>query len=80
MVQPLNLAIAGLGTVGTGLLDLIAERGETIAQRTGRRIEVVAVSARTATSPEGATMFPATAGSMIPLLSPQTLTSRCSLS
>jgi homoserine dehydrogenase len=53
MVQPLNLAIAGLGTVGIGLLDLIAEHSETIAQRTGRRIEVVAVSARERGKPRG---------------------------
>ena len=47
MADSLKLAVAGLGTVGTGLLDLLAERGEAIAQRIGRRLEVVAVSART---------------------------------
>jgi homoserine dehydrogenase len=53
MAESLKLAIAGLGTVGTGLLDLIAERGEALAERIGRRLEVVAVSARTRDKPRG---------------------------
>jgi homoserine dehydrogenase len=53
MAKPLNLGLAGLGTVGIGLLDLIAERGEAIAQRIGRRLEVVAVSALTRDKPRG---------------------------
>jgi homoserine dehydrogenase len=53
MAESLKLAIAGLGTVGTGLLDLLAERGEAIAAYIGRPIEVVAVSARARDKPRG---------------------------
>jgi homoserine dehydrogenase len=42
----MRLGIAGLGTVGTGLLDLLAKHGEIIARRAGCPIEVTAVSAR----------------------------------
>ena len=42
----LRLGVAGLGTVGAGLLDLLNRNAEPLKQRTGRRIEVVAVSAR----------------------------------
>ena len=53
MTKSLKLGVAGLGTVGTGLLDLLADRGEAMAQRIGRRLEVVAVSARTRDKPRG---------------------------
>lgn len=53
MTKPLKLGIGGLGTVGTGLLDLIAEHGEAIALRTGRRVEIAAVSARARGKPRG---------------------------
>jgi homoserine dehydrogenase len=43
---PLRIAVAGLGTVGGGLLSLLAANGDAIAARCGRRISVVAVSAR----------------------------------
>src|SRR5437868_6995025 len=46
MNRPLKLAIAGLGTVGTGVLKLIAAEGERIASRAGRLPVVTAVSAR----------------------------------
>ena len=46
MNQPLKLGIAGLGTVGTGLLQLLAEHGDRLARNVGRSIEVVGVSAR----------------------------------
>src|SRR5262245_48929814 len=46
MNKPLRLGIAGLGTVGTGLLQLLAEHGGRLAEHVGRHIEVVAVSAR----------------------------------
>ena len=46
MNEPLKLGIAGLGTVGTGLLQLLAEHGPRIARNAGRRIEVAGVSAR----------------------------------
>ncbi|AWW73075.1 homoserine dehydrogenase [Erythrobacter sp. KY5] len=44
--SPLRIAIAGLGTVGVGVIRLLATNRDLIAARAGRRIEVVAVSAR----------------------------------
>jgi homoserine dehydrogenase len=44
--DPLKIAVAGLGTVGAGLLHLLKDNGELIARRCGRPIKVVAVSAR----------------------------------
>src|SRR5262245_18891710 len=49
MGQPLRLGIAGLGTVGSGLLHLLQEHRERIAQGLGRAIEVKGVSARSRT-------------------------------
>ena len=46
MSEPLRIAIAGLGTVGGGVLALLRDNAALLEQRTGRRIEVVAVSAR----------------------------------
>jgi len=43
---PLNIAIAGLGTVGGGLMKLIAEHSELLERRSGRFIRVTAVSAK----------------------------------
>ena len=46
MTAPLRIALAGLGTVGTGVIRLIEENGAMIAQRAGRPIVVAAISAR----------------------------------
>ena len=46
MSEPLKIAIAGLGTVGAGVLKLIAANGDMLSQRGGRQIVVTAVSAR----------------------------------
>ncbi|MEE8444644.1 MAG: homoserine dehydrogenase [Alphaproteobacteria bacterium] len=46
MSEPLRIAIAGLGTVGTGLIELLRENAALLERRCGRAIEVVAVSAR----------------------------------
>ncbi len=43
---PLRIAIAGLGTVGAGVIRLLDTNRDLIATRAGRAIEVVAVSAR----------------------------------
>ena len=43
---PLKIAIAGLGTVGVGVIRLLETNRDLIAARAGRAIEVVAVSAR----------------------------------
>jgi len=44
--NPLKIAIAGLGTVGAGTLQLLDRQADLLAERAGRRIVVVAVSAR----------------------------------
>ncbi|RDV05596.1 homoserine dehydrogenase [Undibacter mobilis] len=46
MVETLRVGVAGLGTVGAALIAQIGKQREAIAARCGRRIEVVAVSAR----------------------------------
>jgi homoserine dehydrogenase len=46
MKEPLKLGVAGLGTVGAGVLTLLRANAAVIAARAGRPIEVVAVSAR----------------------------------
>src|SRR5262245_31254942 len=51
MNRPLKLGIAGLGTVGTGLVQLLAEHGPRLAGNVGRTIEVVGVCARSRSKP-----------------------------
>lgn len=46
MTTPLRIGIAGLGTVGTGIVRILQTHGPLIAARAGRPIEIVAVSAR----------------------------------
>lgn len=46
MSNPLKIAVAGLGTVGAGLLKLLAANGPMLAKRGGRPLVVTAVSAR----------------------------------
>ena len=46
MAEPLRIALAGLGTVGAGLIRLVEANGDLIARRAGRPVEIVAVSAR----------------------------------
>jgi len=46
VVAPLKVGIAGLGTVGASVVRLIAQERAVLEARCGRRIEVVAVSAR----------------------------------
>ncbi len=53
MNAPLRLGVAGLGTVGTGLLQLIAVHGERLAETLQRRIVVAGVAARTRAKPRG---------------------------
>jgi len=47
MSDPLRLGIAGLGTVGTGVVKIIQRQSSLLAARAGREIKIVAVSART---------------------------------
>jgi homoserine dehydrogenase len=46
MTRPLCVGVAGLGTVGGGVLQMLRENAEIIAARAGRSIAVTAVSAR----------------------------------
>src|SRR5690242_20240216 len=46
MTEPLKIGIAGLGTVGAGVVKLLAEHNKLLAVRGGRRLALVAVSAR----------------------------------
>ena len=45
-MKPLRIGIAGLGTVGGGVVKLLSAQAELIAARAGRPIVVTAVSAR----------------------------------
>ena len=47
MVAPLKVGLAGLGTVGTSVIRLVAEGKDQLAARCGRPIEIAAVTART---------------------------------
>jgi homoserine dehydrogenase len=58
MVEPLNIALAGLGTVGTGVVRLIETNAELIARRAGRPIRIAAVSARDRTKDRGVDLSP----------------------
>jgi len=43
--KPLKIAIAGLGTVGVGVIKILESHREMIAARAGRPVEIIAVSA-----------------------------------
>lgn len=53
MVAPLNVGIAGLGTVGVEVVRLIEAQGRSLASRCGRGVRVVAVTARSKTKKRG---------------------------
>jgi len=44
--KPLKVAVAGLGTVGAGLVTLLRQQADVISERAGRAIVVTAVSAK----------------------------------
>jgi len=48
-MEPLRIAIAGLGTVGSGTLKLLEKNNKLLEKRTGRRILVTAISAKNRT-------------------------------
>ena len=52
-IAPLKIGLAGLGTVGTGVIRLIEENRDLIARRAGRPIEIVAITARDRTKDRG---------------------------
>lgn len=53
MSKPLRIGIAGLGTVGAGVVKILAARGERLAAASGRALELAAVSARSKTKDRG---------------------------
>lgn len=46
MSEPFKIGIAGLGTVGIGVVKTLIQNKKIITQRAGREIEIVAISAR----------------------------------
>jgi homoserine dehydrogenase len=46
MSEPLRIAIAGLGTVGGGVVQLLQSRSAEFAERAGRPLEIAMISAR----------------------------------
>src|SRR4051794_41794531 len=56
MTHPLSVAIAGLGTVGGGVLKLLRDNADIITARAGRPIAVTAVSARDRTRDRGVSL------------------------
>ena len=53
MAEPLKIALAGLGTVGVGVIRLIEANSALIARRAGRPLQVTVVSARDRSKPRG---------------------------
>ncbi|MDO8840222.1 MAG: homoserine dehydrogenase [Parvibaculum sp.] len=53
MTKPLRIGIAGLGTVGAGVVKILAARAAHLSAATGRAIEIVAVSARDSNKDRG---------------------------
>jgi homoserine dehydrogenase len=53
MTRPLSVAVAGLGTVGGGVLKLLRDNANIVAARAGRPIAITAVSARDRTKDRG---------------------------
>ena len=58
MTTPLRLGIAGLGTVGVGVVRILHRQAALVKARTGRDITLVAVSARDATKDRGVNLAP----------------------
>src|SRR6202000_3512576 len=46
MTAPFRIAIAGLGTVGSGVVKALAARGDDLSHRAGRALSLTAMSAR----------------------------------
>jgi homoserine dehydrogenase len=56
MTRPLSVALAGLGTVGGGVLKLLRDNAAIVAARAGRPIAVTAVSARDRSKDRGVSL------------------------
>ena len=53
MTKPLRLGIAGLGTVGVGVIKIIQNKLSLLEARTGRQILISAVTAKSKTKDRG---------------------------
>ncbi|MDG1067428.1 MAG: homoserine dehydrogenase, partial [Sulfitobacter sp.] len=53
MTKPLRLGIAGLGTVGVGVVQILRKQAALLEARTGRAVVISAVSARSKTKDRG---------------------------
>ena len=58
MSEPLRLGIAGLGTVGAGVVKIIRQKTALLEARAGRKIEITAVSARSQGKDRGVNLSP----------------------
>jgi homoserine dehydrogenase len=56
MTEPLRLGIAGLGTVGVGVVKIVQRQANLLAQRCGRPVEITAISARSRDKDRGVTL------------------------
>ena len=54
MTAPLRLGLAGLGTVGIGVVKIVQRHDDLIAARAGRPVQITAVSARDRSKPRDA--------------------------
>ncbi|WP_298198611.1 homoserine dehydrogenase [Novosphingobium sp.] len=58
MAEPLRIALAGLGTVGAGVIRLIETNAALIARRAGRPIVITTISARDRSKKRGVDLSP----------------------
>ncbi|MXO75192.1 homoserine dehydrogenase [Altererythrobacter aerius] len=58
MAEPLRIALAGLGTVGAGVIRLLASNDALVTARAGREIRIIAVSARDRSRDRGVDLSP----------------------
>ncbi|MBF9035063.1 homoserine dehydrogenase [Rhodobacterales bacterium HKCCE2091] len=56
MTEPLRLGIAGLGTVGAGVVKIVQRQKQLLSARAGRPIEISAVSARSRDKDRGVSL------------------------
>ena len=58
MANALRIGLAGLGTVGTGVIQLVEENRALISRRAGRPIEITAITARDRSKDRGVDLTP----------------------
>ncbi|HRQ61437.1 MAG TPA: homoserine dehydrogenase, partial [Alphaproteobacteria bacterium] len=56
--EPFRIALAGLGTVGAGVVKIVQKNGDLLAKRAGRPIEIVSISARDKNKDRGVDLSP----------------------